>query len=59
MKGVPMIKKIFSIHLARQLGLMGCKCIGTEPNRNKPWLNVYLFIDDEKLNNAMSKINKV
>lgn len=48
--------KIFTIKLARKLGLMGFKCIGTEPNRNAPWLNVYLFEDSANFRDALTKI---
>ena len=44
-----MIKKIFSRKLALYLRERGCKIIGTEVNKHKPNLDVYLFEDGEKL----------
>ena len=50
--------KIFSMKLARELGLRGFRYIATEPNRKAPWLNVYLFEDSEELQKAITEINK-
>ena len=44
-----MTKKIFSRKLALYLRERGCKIIGTEVNKHKPNLDVYLFEDGEKL----------
>ena len=50
--------KVFSIKLARELGLRGFKFFGTEPNRKVPWYNVYLFEDTPELRKAITEINK-
>lgn len=52
------IFKVFSIKLARELGLRGFKLVGTEPNRKVPWYNVYLFEDTPDLRKAITEINK-
>jgi hypothetical protein len=51
------IYKIFSIKLAKALCDKGLKCIGTEPNRKAPWLNVFLFENTPELQNAITTIN--
>lgn len=53
-----MIRKIFAMKMARELSLMGFECIGTEPNRNKPWLNVYLFVDSPEIQQAMAEVSQ-
>lgn len=50
--------KIFTMKLARELGLRGFKCVATEPNRKVPWFNVYLFEDTDELHKAITEINK-
>lgn len=50
--------KIFTMKLARKLCLIGFKCIATEPNRNAPWLNVYLFEDSADFRDTLTKITK-
>lgn len=50
------IYKIFTMKLARELGRMKFKCVGTEPNRNAPWLNVFLFEDSPELREALTKL---
>lgn len=50
--------KIFTMKLARELGLRGFKCVATEPNRKAPWFNVYLFEDTDELHKAITEINK-
>lgn len=50
--------KVFSMKLARELGMRGFKFIGTEPNRKIPWYNVYLFEDTPSLRKAITEINK-
>ena len=52
------IFKVFSIKLAKELGLRGFKFFGTEPNRKVPWYNVYLFEDTPELRKAITEINK-
>ena len=51
------IYKIFSMKLAKALCDKGFKCVGTEPNRKSPWLNVFLFEDTDALQNAITIIN--
>ena len=50
--------KVFSMKLARELGMRGFKFVGTEPNRKIPWYNVYLFEDTEDLRKALTELNK-
>lgn len=50
--------KVFSMKLARELGLRGFKLIATEPNRKIPWYNVYLFDDTPELRRAITEINR-
>ena len=50
--------KVFSMKLAKELGLRGFKFIGTEPNRKVPWYNVYLFEDTLDLRKAIEEINR-
>lgn len=49
-----MTKKIFSRKLAIYLREHGCKIIGTEVNKHKPNLDVYIFEDGEKLQSALA-----
>lgn len=49
-----MTKKIFSRKLAIYLREHGCKIIGTEVNKHKPNLDVYLFEDGEKLQTELA-----
>ena len=49
-----MTKKIFFRKLAIYLREHGCKIIGTEVNRHKPELDVYIFEDNEKLQAALA-----
>ena len=55
--------KIFTLSLARVLIKRGYRVEKVEPNRNKPWLNVYCFIDSPELReeviNITSKNNNV
>lgn len=41
--------KVFTVKLARKLCKLGFKIVGTVPNYQKPWLNVYLFEDSGEL----------
>lgn len=49
-----MTKKIFSRKLAIYLREHGCKIVGTEVNKHKPNLDVYIFEDNEKLQSALA-----
>ena len=51
------IFKIYSKKMAYALRQAGCVIVGTEPNRKKPQFDVYLFRDDEKLREEMSRIS--
>ena len=42
-------RKCFSIKLAQYLCNEGFVLLRTEPNRNKPWLNVFVFKDTDAL----------
>lgn len=50
-----MTKKIFSRKLAIYLREHGCKIIGTEVNKHKPNLDVYIFEDGDLLQSALEK----
>lgn len=50
-----MTKKIFSRKLAIYLRENGCKIIGTEVNKHKPNLDVYIFEDCEKLQQKLTE----
>lgn len=45
--------KVFTLKLARRLCDSGFKVIGTLPNAQKPWLNVYIFEDTEEVRLAV------
>lgn len=47
--------KVFTLKLARKLCELGFKVVGTAPNAQKPWLNVYLFEDTQELREAIEK----
>ena len=47
--------KIFTLKLARILCDLGFIIVGTVPNVQKPWLNVYLFEDSQELRNAVQR----
>lgn len=47
--------KVFTVKLARILCDLGFIIIGTVPNVQKPWLNVYLFEDSQELREAVQK----
>lgn len=49
-----MEKKIFSRKLAVYLREKGCRIIRTEVNIYKPNFDVYIFEDDEKLQEALA-----
>ena len=48
--------KIFTTKMAQKLCQQGYKMIGTEPNRQKPWLYVYLFKDTKELRQAVQQL---
>lgn len=43
------IYKVYKLRQALNLIDKGNKVIYTEPNRNKPWLKVFCFIETDKL----------
>lgn len=45
-------RKCFSIKLAQYLCNEGFVLLRTEPNRKKPWLNVFVFKDTDALQTA-------
>lgn len=47
--------KVFTLKLARILCDLGFIIVGTVPNIQKPWLNVYLFEDSQELRNAVQR----
>ena len=51
--------KVFTLKLARILCDLGFIIIGTVPNVQKPWLNVYLFEDSQDLRDAVQKYKGV
>lgn len=51
-----MIKKVFTKKIAIELINKGFNCIGTEHNNNYPWLNVYLFKDNDSLRKEFNKL---
>lgn len=51
--------KVFTVRLARTLCDLGFIIIGTTPNVQKPWLNVFLFEDSEALREAVQKYKEV
>lgn len=48
--------KVFTLKLARLLCEKGFIVIGTLPNAQKPWLNVYLFEDSAELREAVKQM---
>lgn len=52
------VYKVFSLKLANLLCSQGFKVINVEPNRQKPWLNVYLFSDCEDLQQAVQEYKR-
>lgn len=48
--------KVFTLKLARKLCEQGFIVVGTQPNAQKPWLNVYLFDDTEELRQAVKEL---
>lgn len=50
-------KKIFSRKLAFYLHCNGCKILGTEPNRQNPEWDVWIFEDGQKLQHLMTQYN--
>lgn len=48
--------KVFSLWIARELCEQGFKIIEIEPNRNKPWLNVYTFEDTNEFLEAFNNV---
>lgn len=47
--------KIYTLKLARVLCEQGFRMIGTEPNREKPWLNVFLFENTPELREVIER----
>lgn len=52
------MKKIFSKKIAYELRKKHFKIVGTEPNMNRPELDVYLFQDSDELEAALDEILK-
>lgn len=50
-----MIRKVVSLKLAKHLCELGYRCRGVEPNKIKPWFNVYLFDRTEALDVEIEK----
>lgn len=50
------IFRVFTLKLARKLCEEGYRNVGTEPNAQKPWLNVYLFNDTPELRDAVERL---
>lgn len=50
--------KIFTLKLARELCEKGFKIVGTIPNIQKPWLNVYLFEDSSELRQCVERLKR-
>lgn len=50
--------KIFSLKLARKLTDRGFKLVGTLPNKDFPYLNVYCFEDSQKFHEALTEITR-
>lgn len=48
--------KVFTLRLAKLLCDEGYKIVGTAPNSQKPWLNIYLFEDSSELRAAISRL---
>jgi hypothetical protein len=53
-----MTYKIFKLDLARQLIDAGFFCVEVNPNREKPWLNVYGFEDSPELREFVENYKK-
>lgn len=51
--------KVFTLKLARKLCDLGFIIVGTVPNSQKPWLNVYLFEDNTEIREAVQKYKEV
>lgn len=51
------IYKIYTKKMAYKLRQAGCVIVGTEPNKQKPQFDVYLFRDDEKFREEMTRLN--
>lgn len=50
--------KIYSLKMAHKLAEAGCHCIGHEPHRTKPWLNVFIFENTERLHILLTKFTQ-
>lgn len=48
--------KVYSKRLASKLCKMGFRIVDTEPNNNKPWLNIFLFENSIELQEAISNL---
>ena len=51
--------KVFTKKLANALCKKGYKVVGTAINNEKPWLNVFLFEDSEKLRQDINEITSM
>lgn len=49
---------VFKLSIAKQLINMGYYVESVEPNREKPWLNVYKFKDSPELRQAIIHLTK-
>lgn len=47
---------IYSLRVAAELCHQGFRVVKTEPNRDKPWLYVYLFEDTPQLRQALKEV---
>ena len=51
-------KKIFNRRLALELRNRGFRIIATEPNFYKPEFDVYIFVDSDELQSALTEITQ-
>lgn len=49
---------VFKLSIAKQLINLGYRVENVEPNREKPWLNVYKFADAPDLREAVKNLTK-
>lgn len=52
-----MIKKVFTRKIAINLINKGFNCIGTETNKRYPWLQVYLFNDNQQFTEEFNRLS--
>lgn len=48
--------KVFTLKLANELRKLGFRIVDVQPNRDKPWLNVYCFENTEELREAIEAL---